>query len=325
MKLISIVTAVAGVAVAALLVAWFGVGAVLHAISEVGMVGFAAICALHLGLIIPLGIAWKALLPDVAVPRAVWARLVRDSVAEALPLSQVGGYVVGARALSLTGVPWSVAAASTIVDVTLEFFAQLPYTALGLALFVWLQPDTQVALPMLVGLMVAAVAAASFTAVQHRGFRYLDRISGILGAGWAERGGAGAAVLHSQLTGIYRHRSGVLLSFVLHFACWVASAVQLWVLLWLAGTPLPFAAVLAIESLVYATRTAGFVVPQAVGLQEGAYIVFGAGFGVSPEMALAVSLLKRGRDLATGLPVVAIWQMIEARRLLRRRAAVPSD
>jgi len=138
-------------------------------------------------------------------------------------------------------------------------------------------------------------------------------------------GGAGAAVLHSQLTGIYRNRSGVLFSFALHFACWVASAVQLWVLLWLAGTPLPFAAVLAIESLVYATRTAGFVVPQAVGLQEGAYIVFGAGFGISPELALAVSLLKRGRDLATGLPVVAIWQMIEARRLLRRRAAIPSD
>ena len=104
MKLVSIIAAVAGVAVTALLVAWFGVGAVLHAIRAVGIVGFAAICALHLGLIIPLGTAWKALLPDVAVPKAVWARLVRDSVAEALPLSQVGGYVAGARALSLTGV-----------------------------------------------------------------------------------------------------------------------------------------------------------------------------------------------------------------------------
>ena len=123
MKLFSIITAIAGVAVTALLVAWFGVSAVLHAIREVGIVGFAAICALHLGLIIPLGIAWKALLPDVLLPWAVWARLDRDSVAEALPLSQMGGYVVGARALALTGVPWSVAAASTIVDVSLEFFA----------------------------------------------------------------------------------------------------------------------------------------------------------------------------------------------------------
>jgi glycosyltransferase 2 family protein len=254
----------------------------------------------------------------------VWARLVCDSVAEALPLSQVGGYVAGARVLSLTGASWSVAAASTIVDVTLEFFAQLPYTAVGLALFVYLQPETRLALPILVGLLIAAAAATAFVTVQRRGFRYLGRIVGILGAGWAERGSGGATALHAQLTCIYRRRRGVCFNFALHFGCWVASAVQIWLLLWLAGAPLPFTVVLAIESLVYAIRTAGFAVPQAIGLQEGAYIVLGAGFGLSPEMALAVSLLKRGRDLATGLPIVAIWQMIEARRLLHRRGVAPS-
>lgn len=324
MKLASILAAIAGVAVTALLVAWFGAGAVLHAIRAVGIAGFVAICAVNFALSIPLGLAWKALLPDVAAPKAVWARLVRDSVAEALPLSQVGGYVAGARALSLTGASWSVAAASTIVDVTLEFFAQLPYTALGLALFVYLQPDTRLAPPILVGLLIAASAATAFVAVQHRGFRYLDRIGGILGVGWAERGGAGAAALHAELTGIYRRRIGLMVNFALHFACWVASAIQLWLVLWLAGAPLSFAAVLAIESLVYAIRTAGFAVPQAIGLQEGAYVVLGAGFGLSPEMALAVSLLKRGRDLATGLAVVAVWQTIEARRLLQRRGVAPS-
>ncbi len=324
MKLVSIVAAIVGVAVTALLVAWFGTGEVLHAIRAVGIAGFVAICALNLGLAIPLGLAWKALLPGVTAPKAVWARLVRDSVAEALPLSQVGGYVAGARALSLTGATWSVAAASTIVDVTLEFFAQLSYTAVGLALFIWLQPDSRLAPPILVGLLVAAAAATAFVAVQHRGFRYLDRIAGILGAGWVERGSAGTAALRDRLTDIYRNRVGLFVSFVLHFTCWVASAVQLWLLLWLAGAPLPFTVVLAIESMVYATRTAGFAVPQAIGLQEGAYVVLGAGFGLSPELALAVSLLKRGRDLATGLPTVAIWQTIEARRLLHRRGVAPT-
>jgi putative membrane protein len=324
MKLVSIIAAIVGIAVTASLVAWFGVGEVLHAIRAVGIAGFVAICALNFALTIPLGMAWKALLPGVTAPKAVWARLVRDSVAEALPLSQVAGYVAGVRALSLTGASWSIAAASTIVDVTLEFFAQLPYTALGLALFVYLQPDTRLAPSILVGLLIAASAATAFVAVQHRGVRYLDRIGGILGAGWAARGSAGAAALHSQLTALYRDRSGLFVSFALHFACWIASAVQLWLLLWLAGAPMPFTVVLAIESLVYAIRTAGFAVPQAIGLQEGAYVVLGAGFGLSPEMALAVSLLKRGRDLATGLPVVAIWQTIEARRLWHRRSVAPS-
>src|SRR5207253_1616221 len=80
-----------------------------------------------------MGLAWRALLPGIHPGVAIWARLVRDSGSEALPLSQVGGYVLGARALALAGVPGTIAAASTIVDVTLEFVAQRAYTALGLA------------------------------------------------------------------------------------------------------------------------------------------------------------------------------------------------
>jgi hypothetical protein len=58
-----------------------------------------------------------------------------------------------------------------------------------------------------------------------------------------------------------------------------------------------------------------------MGVQEGAYLLLGAGFGLTPEMSLALSLLKRGRDLAIGLPTIAIWQAIESNRLWRRRNA----
>lgn len=321
MKRWSIVAAIVGMAVIVALVGYFGTGAVLRSLFAVGITGFFAICAMQLALTAALGLAWRALLPGVATGVVMWARLVRDSVAEALPLPQVGGYVLGARALALTGVPWTRAAASTIVDVTLEFVAQLPFTALGLALLLWLQPETQVAAPVLLGLAIAAVAAAAFVMVQRRGLDYFDRIAGYLGEGWAERSAAGAAALHAALADIYRGRLGLWVGFVLHFACWVASAAQVWLVLWLAGAPLSFAAVLAIESLLYAIRTAAFVVPQAVGVQEGAYILLGAGFGLTPEMSLALSLLKRGRDFAIGLPTIAAWQAVEGHRLWQRRAA----
>jgi hypothetical protein len=79
--------------------------------------------------------------------------------------------------------------------------------------------------------------------------------------------------------------------------------------------------------MLYAIRTAAFIVPNAVGVQEGAYVLLGAGFGLTPEMSLALSLLKRARDLAIGLPTIAVWQVIESRRLWRRRniAAPVSD
>ena len=70
---------------------------------------------------------------------------------------------------------------------TLEFLAQLPYTGLGLGLYLWLQPDTQLGGPVALGLAIAAVAAAAFVVAQRRGLNYVDRIAAHLGAGWAER------------------------------------------------------------------------------------------------------------------------------------------
>jgi glycosyltransferase 2 family protein len=320
MKALPIVAAIVGVAATAALVAYFGAGAVWHSLRAIGWAGFAAICAIHLALIAIMGLAWHALLPGVPPWKTIWARLIRDSGAEALPLSQVGGYVLGARALSLFGVPAAQSTATTIVDVTLEFFAQLVYTALGLALLVRLEPETRAAAPVLIGLAVAALAAAIFVIVQRHGFALFDRIAGAVGRGWAERGAVGAASLHAALEGIYGRPLGLWLSSVLHLCCWVASAIEAWIALRLAGQPLSFAAVLAIESLLYAIRTVAFLVPQAVGVQEGAYILLGASFGLTAEMALALSLLKRGRDLAIGLPAIAAWQAIESRRFLHRRA-----
>jgi hypothetical protein len=36
-------------------------------------------------------------------------------------------------------------------------------------------------------------------------------------------------------------------------------------------------------------------------------------------MGLALSLLKRARDLAIGLPTIGVWQALEGGRLWRRR------
>src|SRR5207247_6272443 len=102
MKALPILVALLGVAAMAALVGYFGAGAVLRSLLAVGGGGFAAVCAIHLVLIAAMGLAWRAVLPGVAPATVVWARLVRDSGSEALPLSQVGGYVLGARALTLT-------------------------------------------------------------------------------------------------------------------------------------------------------------------------------------------------------------------------------
>jgi hypothetical protein len=59
-------------------------------------------------------------------------------------------------------------------------------------------------------------------------------------------------------------------------------------------------------------------VPGALGALEGGLVVFGAFMGVSADIALAISLSKRVRELALGLPGLMVWQWVEGRHLLRR-------
>jgi glycosyltransferase 2 family protein len=320
-KVFSVLAALVGCALIAILVAHFGTGAVTQTLVAVGWSGFAAICSIHLALIAAMGIAWAVLLPGTPYWAPIWGRLVRDSGSELLPLSQVGGYVLGARALALTGVSGTSATATTIVDVTLELFGQLAYTALGLWWLLYSGPQTTLAATVTVGLVVAGLLAAAFLAVQRRGFDVLERLARMLGFGWAEKTAVGAAALHAGLISVYRQRAGVWSSFLLHLACWVVSTLEPWVALRFAGVAIGFATVLVIESLVYAARSVAFAIPNAVGVQEGAYILLGASFGLTPETALALSLLKRARDLTIGLPVLAAWQLVESGRLWRRAAA----
>jgi putative membrane protein len=300
------------------LIVHFGTDAVARSLFEIGWIGLATICLIHLVLVAAMGIAWRALVPGAPGWAFVWGRLIRDAGSEVLPLSQMGGTVLGARAVTLAGISVPVATASTIVDLTLEFFAKLAYTALGLVLLVRLRPGLPVTFAITVGIAVALSIAIAIVAVQRHGFGLFDRFARALGQGWADRTAAGAASVHAELHRIYRRRAGLRRGFLLHLVCWVASAAEVWVALRLAGRTLDFAAVLVIESLLYAIRTVAFAIPNAVGVQEGAYILLGGAFGLTPEIAIALSLLKRTRDLAIGLPTLGVWQALEGGRLWRR-------
>jgi putative membrane protein len=123
--------------------------------------------------------------------------------------------------------------------------------------------------------------------------------------------------IHAGIEDIYREPRRPIVSTLWHFAAWIVGAAEAWVALKFMGYPLGFGEVLVIESLVFALRTIAFIVPWAAGVQEGGYIAVGAIFGLTPEVALGLSLLKRARELLTGVPTLLAWQAVEARRLMR--------
>jgi putative membrane protein len=235
-----------------------------------------------------------------------------------LPLSQIGGYVLGARAVTVQGTTGAIAIATTIVDVTMELVAQLVYTALGLGLLLWLRPHSALAVPLGIGLLVTAVITVVFIVAQQRGVVTIEELAESIGQKWFGKIGE-AGVVQDFIRTLYRHKSGIWWGFGLHLIAWLASAGEVWVALRFLDAPLVIGAVIAIESLLYAIRSVAFMVPNALGVQEGAYVMLGAIFGLSPQTALALSLLKRGRDLSLGIPAFALWQSLEGKRFLRKR------
>ena len=293
MKIRVVVVAALGLALAFYLVAYVGLGAVFAAAVAVGWGGFTILCLYGLAMFLLLGAAWCALTPSstpAQLPVYTWARMVRDAAAEVLPFSQLGGMVLGVRAAILHGVAAPLASASMIVDVTTEMLAQFVYIALGVLLLSTRVSENSVALPLVrifvIGLAIAATAAVT-----------------------------------AALDAIYSSHLRVGLSAVLHLVGWIASAIGTWIALRMMGTHVALTSVLAIESLVYATRSAAFLVPNALGVQEAAYAVLAPLFGIGAQFGLAVSLLKRARDLAVGIPILLIWQGFEGQRALAGKAS----
>lgn len=325
MKLRLVVLAALGLAVVLYLVTHVGWRAVFAAAAAVGWGGFAILCLCALGLFLPLGAAWYVLL-SASSGSGAWvfirARMVRDAVAEVLPFTQLGGIALGVRAAILQGLSAPLAVASMIADVTTELLAQICYVALGVVILTTrVPPNSQVASltrAALTGLALAAIATALFLAVQRHGQRITARLAAPLLRG---AGSQAAAAVGAALEAIYRAPQRVTLSVALHFAAWIANALVTWIGFRLIGAHIDLAAVLAIESLVYAIRSAATLIPNALGVQEAAYTLLAPLFGVGAEFALAVSLLKRARDITVGVPVLLIWQAAESRRALAAGAA----
>jgi putative membrane protein len=283
-----------------------------------GWRGFSIVVLFHLGLIAAMGHAWWLLGPDQAGPgRFVFGRYVRDSVGESLPLSQLGGFIVGARALVLGGVGGLFAAASTLVDLTVEAFAKLPYTVVGLVLLVWQVPGRYAWIAGGLALAMVLVPAGLIVLLQLRGTHWIERLAGAIARRMSGKWRFDPGTLQQEITQLYRRPVALSWAFSIHTGAWLLSGVELWITLHFMGHGVSMPAALVIDSLLNGLRGFAFVIPGALGVQEAGYVALGGLFGLSPETAIALSLVRRGRDLAYGIPGVLLWQAVEGRRLQR--------
>ena len=313
-----------GIAALIGLTVWSGAGLVGQAMVSVGW-GALLVVLVRVATVSVAGAGWWLLFPAAVRPplaTCVSMRFVREGTNALLPLAQCGGDVIGARLLTFFGVAGPLAAASVIVDVLMQAATQFLFAILGLLILLALGRDQAFARDVAIGLALAVPALGGFYLVQRRGGRQilqyvLGRLAG--DRNWLVLGTIDAVYHHLET--IYARRAGLMVSGVVHLSAWLIGAAEVMIALAFMGHPASLSEALVIESLVHAIRGAAFAIPGALGAQEGGLIVLCAIFGIPPDQALALSLVKRVADLVLGVPALIAWQLLEGERLRRNHSS----
>lgn len=266
----------------------------------------------HVVQIVIAGIAWWTLVrrqPGCPPMKSfVVLRWLREGVNGLIPSGQVCGLVVGVRALCWSGQTLGLAAAGVIADTSVEMGTQVVFTLLGLWVLGKVTGGAALGAGALSGFLLFAGMTVAVLAIQ-----------GLGGAKMAERlanrfGWQGANGLHDAITAIYRNRRAVGSAACWHLLAWLLGSAEIMMACHFFGRDIGLGTGLVVESLGQAVRTAGFAVPAALGVQEGGFVLVCGLLHLSPDVALALSLTKRLRDLAFALPATALWLWLERKR-----------
>lgn len=312
----------AGMAVGTAAVVWLGAGRIFHAIVHIGWLGLGYVIAWQLAMFLLQGVAWQLVCPGVSSLTMSWARLVREGGVTCLPFSGLGGLAFGARALMLGGVDFARATASTVVDVVAEGIALVPFLLFGLIFLLSRAPGSSLALSMGLGLGVVTVGGTAAILLRRKLTRLLRRATEVLLRRWVRDAPRRAEELEREIDGLFGRHARFGGSVVAHVLCWCGGAGNVWIGYHLLGAHPSAIEAIAIESIFSGVLSAGYLVPGGYGVQELTYVAIGRLFGIAPPLSLALSLIRRARDLLIGAPALLAWQAIEAGRLKRRPAAL---
>jgi putative membrane protein len=329
MKFGALIGCIVGLGLSAWLLESYGVGRILAVLSHAGWLGIVAVIAFHPLQMLFSALGWREItgptVPRPSLRGYVVLRWVREAVNNLLPLAQIGGELVASRLLHRRGLKLAPAIAGTVADLSMEMLSQIGFTLVGLVILLQIVGDDNgIAKYVIGGLLVATLLTAclfgalwlGFASVVERGLMKLGRSMGWAGATRVEG-------LQAALMACYRPMTRPALAALYHLASWLLGGIEVCLALHFLGVDVGIGPGLVIESLGQALKTMGFAVPGALGIQEGGYIIVCRVFGLSPEVAIGLSLIKRLREIIMGLPGLIIWHLEEGRANADRAGSLP--
>jgi putative membrane protein len=309
LKHAALLLAIAGLALAIVLFARQDVGSIGALVVAAGP-GLALAALFHVAPMIANAHAWQRLMsePRPGVRVLTWATWVRESVNGLLPVARIGGEIVAYRIVRRHVASRSDAAASLVADMALSVLSQAGFALFGVALLFAIGRTSTVSIQLLAGVIGIIPLGAAFVLAQRAGA--VGSIIGILDRLFAGRLGlvhARSLRFDQALRDIYKRRRDVGACFAWQLAGWALGAGEIWLALYFLGHPRT-----VIEALIQAVSSAAFVVPGALGVQEGGFILIGAALGIDATTSLALATARRLRDVIVFFPGLIAWQWAEA-------------
>lgn len=313
---------VLGGAVVIGLVGYFGVRSIGDEVLAAGWVIPITTALLFIQLFLSAA-AWRITVGEARprLGRYFRIRWVREAVNSLLPVAQLGGNLVGIRMLVQRGVAGPVAAAGTTLDLTIEAVTQFLFTVAGFVVLIGLDTRGSGGAAPWVGwsLGVMGFGLLGFVLAQRAGLlRLIEWLAARLTRLFPGLSVESVLGLHRELMRLHQDRTALAKATGLHLLAWVLGVIETWLVLFAMGHVPSLSEAFVIESLGMAARSAGFAVPGALGVQEAGFIVVCDLFGLGADVAIALSMVKRARELLVGIPGLVVWQWAEGKRLLRR-------
>ena len=284
--------------------------------------GLLLILAFHL---LPLHLdvlAWRCLFPKPR-PRAAQLLFIRwlgEGANSLLPIPHLGE-ALRARLASLLGQDGVAAGTAVMVDITIGLLTLLPFTALGLLLLALRHEATSELVIILVPLVLCGAALLLMQRLGLLG-RLLTLARRVTGTRPMSERWSLVPRFDLALQAAYTPRPALLRSCLWRFAGWLVGAGEIWLALTLLGEPADIGDALILESLSQAARTVAFAIPGGLGVQDGVLILLATQIGLGGEIGLGLSLIKRCRELALGLPALAVGGLVLTRRRRGDAAAI---
>jgi putative membrane protein len=297
-----------------------GASSILVPLSRAGWV-LLALVPLH---VLPLTLdvmGWRTLIGRRSdVPTLLWIASVREAINRLLPVANIGGEIVGIRLLAETGVDGPTAAASVVVEVLLTIVSQYVFVALGVVCLlkltgaVALVGDLMLALGVSLPLIALLVVLLRYGSVFERLQRVAERVLGAQAQALSFLGQS--ANLDAAIRALYAERSRLIATVGWQLLGLIAGSLETWLALRWLGQPVSLAAALVLESLTQAARQFMFLVPAGLGVQEAGLVAVGYLLGIGSDLAIALSLAKRMREILFGLPALLSWYWAQGHREL---------